>query len=253
MVFRVLLGWALSALLLASSTAWAKPSPQSRLEGWSSVIIAADWRDGEGNTIEAFDNARTDLSSAFLRAGFPQDLHRSLTLNPEKADGLEPAKALEHLRDVSVAASKGCFLYITSHGAPQRIVFGNSKGLEPVDLARMLRMWCGAKPTFVVLSACFSGSFVDALKGPNRIILTSAHRDRTSFGCGADERYPWFDGCVIQNIEIAVSFSDLINATRGCVSLKEAEAGILTPSEPQLYIGAEMQFRLPTLRFNTLE
>jgi hypothetical protein len=41
----------------------------------------------------------------------------------------------------------------------------------------------------------------------------------------------------------------LAAATRACVARKEQTAGIATPSEPQLFVGAEMQLRLPTLRF----
>ncbi len=224
---------------------------QSRFEGWSSTVIAADWRDSNGQPIEAFDNARRDLSQAFRKAGFPEDSHASLTLNPTKPDRVGPAEALQRMGAVASQAPRGCFLYLTSHGAPQNIVFGDTKGIEPVDLARMLRQWCGPRPTIVVLSACFSGSFVDALRAPNRMVLTAARRDRTSFGCGAEETYPWFDACVLESLPQSSDFLDLARLSRACVSRHESEAGIETPSEPQLFVGAEMQMRLPTLRFQS--
>ena len=53
--------------------------------------------------------------------------------------------------------------------------------------------WCQARPTVVVISACYSGIFVDGLAAPNRMIMTAARRDRSSFGCSEDATYPYFD------------------------------------------------------------
>lgn len=222
---------------------------QTRLDGWSSVVIAGDWRDGDGRPIEAFDNARRDLSSAFVKAGMPSAHHRSITLNPAKRDAAAPAEALRQMGDTLSSGTGGCFFYMTSHGVPGEIVFGDTKGITPVDLAVMLRRWCQARPTVLVLSACYSGSFVDALKAPNRMILTAARRDRSSFGCGEGETYPWFDACILENLPTADDFLGLAQSARACVARREAEAEIDTPSEPQLFVGSEMQFRLPLLRF----
>jgi len=246
----------LAAICMAMACAVAPKAfsqEPSRFQGWSSTVIAADWRDGEGQPIEAFDNARTDLSQAFLTAGFPSSSHLSLTLNPAKADASTPAEALSKIRDAFTQATRGCLFYITSHGSPQTLVFGDTRGLEPIDLASLLRQWCGSKPTVVVLSACFSGSFVDALRAPNRMVLTAARRDRTSFGCGAENTHPWFDACVLESLPQSSDFLDLARLSRACVARRETDAGIDTPSEPQLFVGAEMQMRLPTLRFLSSE
>jgi hypothetical protein len=101
----------------------------------------------------------------------------------------------------------------------------------------------------VIVSACYSGVFINALAAPNRMILTAASRERTSFGCGAEETYPWFDGCVIEALPAATDFLALAAGARACVARKEQAAGITVPSDPQLFVGAEMQLRLPTLRF----
>lgn len=223
---------------------------QSRFDGWSSVVVAGDWRDGAGVPIDAFDNARRDLSASFLKAGFPSELHRSITLNPSSPDTSKPADALRQMSDTLSAGTKGCLFYVTSHGAPEELVFGDTRGIKPVDLAVLLRRWCGTKPTIIVLSACFSGSFVDALSAPNRMIMTAARRDRTSFGCGEGETYPWFDACVLENLPTSTDFLALAHSTRACVSRRETTAEVEMPSEPQLFIGSEMQFRLPVLRFN---
>ena len=54
---------------------------------------------------------------------------------------------------------------------------------------------------------------------------------------------------MIETLPTATDFLALAAGTRACVARKEAAAGIETPSEPQLFVGAEMQLRLPTLRF----
>src|SRR6185369_5731905 len=36
----------------------------------------------------------------------------------------------------------------------------------------------------IVISACYSGGFIDALKNDTTMVITAARADRTSFGCG---------------------------------------------------------------------
>jgi len=80
--------------------------------------------------------------------------------------------------------------------------------------------------------------------------VTAASRGRSSFGWGADGTFPWFDGCILETLPTATDFLALAAGTRACVARKETERGVHLPSEPQLFVGAEMQLRLPTLRFN---
>ena len=122
---------------------------------------------------------------------------------------------------------------------------------EPVQLARGLRAACGNKPTAIVLSACFSGSFVPALQGPNRFVLTAARRDRSSFGCGESDRYPYFDGCVIEALPNAPDLAALAERARNCVARREKKEGLSPPSEPQLSIGADFARTAPAFTPNT--
>lgn len=78
------------------------------------------------------------------------------------------------------------FLFMTSHGGED--VFALSfyeagiKDLTSVDLAAMLTR-TGIGPAVIVLSACHSGSFLDEIAAPDRLVITAARADRTSFGC----------------------------------------------------------------------
>jgi hypothetical protein len=91
----------------------------------------------------------------------------------------------------------------------------------------------------VVLSACFSGVFVPTLAAPNRMILTAARADRTSFGCSQTDRYPYFDQCVLSVWGGAADFPGLARAAQACVAKREHDEHVGPPSEPQLWIGAE--------------
>lgn len=222
---------------------------QSRFAGWASAVIAADWRDSQGRPIAAFDNARRDLSIAFQKAGFDADAMVSVSLRPDAADPIEAEDSLRRFAEAAERAPRGCLFYVTSHGSPEGLVFGPKETLQPERLIPVLRRICGDRPTVVVLSACFSGVFVDGLKGPNRMVMTAARRDRSSFGCAADATYPYFDECVLDGLKIAPDFIALSRATTACVAAREQAEGLTPPSEPQTAIGAHMQLLLPTLRF----
>lgn len=87
------------------------------------------------------------------------------------------------------------FLFLTSHGGPgvlstqfQSVI---SRDIGPEDIAGALDE-AGIGHAIIVISACYSGSFVEALAAPERLILTAARADRTSFGCSdASEWTEW--------------------------------------------------------------
>lgn len=236
-------------LALVAGTASARSEPASRFDGWTAAIIAADWRDGAGEPIEAFDNARRDLTAGFLAAGFDRGSMVDYSLRPDRAPATPASAAVAGVAEVAARATRGCLLYFTAHGSPEGMVFGPDRMLSPTAMASLVRGWCQDRPTVVIVSACFSGIFVDGLAAPNRMILTAARRDRSSFGCSADATWPYFDGCVIQTLPTAGDFIALAQAVKACVGAREAAEGLSPASEPQVRVGAQMQLLLPTLRF----
>ncbi|RYG16092.1 MAG: peptidase C13 [Caulobacteraceae bacterium] len=240
----------LAGLIALAAPACAQTRMPGRFEGWTSAIIQADWRDGHGQPIPAFDNARRDLVRGFLAAGFSRADMIDHSLRTDVTQPTRPEDVSIGLRATAARATRGCLIYFTSHGAPDGMVYGDGPLMTPDVMASLVRNSCGARPTVVIVSACYSGIFLNALQGPNRMVLTAARRDRTSFGCGAGERYPWFDGCILESLPAATDFLALAADARACVARKETEAAVELPSEPQLFVGAEMQMRLPTLRFS---
>jgi hypothetical protein len=81
-------------------------------------------------------------------------------------------------------------VFITSHGSPQHEIYVN---LPPLPLAQVtpqnLRAaldQCGIRHRVVVLSACYAGGFIPALRDPSTMVLAAARADRASFGCGTE-------------------------------------------------------------------
>ena len=75
---------------------------------------------------------------------------------------------------------------LASHGADGFLSVQAGKQLLGVASVADLGRWLeplGDRPTLLVISACHSGSFIDPLRRPNRIILAAAAKDRSSFGC----------------------------------------------------------------------
>jgi hypothetical protein len=239
------LAWLTACLWLAQAAPAAAASPFS---DWSAVVVAGDWHSHSGGPSEAFDNARRDVTLAFEQAGFEPANLRQFSVRPERyKEALtrsEPQAIYDSLADLTGKAQGGCLVYFSSHGAPQGVVI-DDQFLPPGVLARMLDTTCGKRPTVVIISACFSGVFVRPLAGPNRMVLTAARPDRSSFGCGEADRYPYFDQCILESLPGAGDFAMLGTAVQACVARREIKEGMKPPSEPQLFIGAALKPLLP--------
>lgn len=246
---RALLG--LLAVLLAAgfgrapTLAASGPFPFS---DWAAVVTAADWRASNGEPTAAFENARRDVSAALLSAGFRPENLRTFGVSSKDPAVAETTHRnfAAGLAEMAGRAPGGCLLYFTSHGAPNGMVFGRDDSLlPPRNLARLLDGTCGKRPTVVLISACFSGVYVPTLATPDRLIVTAARRDRTSFGCGQDDTYPFFDGCVLESFPLASDFLALGRAVQACVARRETEMKLSPPSEPQISAGARILPLLP--------
>ncbi|HEY9219875.1 MAG TPA: C13 family peptidase [Phenylobacterium sp.] len=243
----------LGALFATLVLLWAGPAAAGPFSDWAAIVVAGDFRGSEGGPTEAFDNARRDVAVALQRAGFAPGNIRQFSVRPTRyADThplpAEPRALIDGLTELTGRATGGCLIYFSSHGSPQGVVMGEQM-VSPRALSMLLDRTCGTRPTVVVLSACFSGVFVPALAGPNRMVLTAARRDRTSFGCGQANRYPYFDDCFLQSMPGSPSFPSLAGTVQTCVAQREIKEGAAPPSEPQIFIGAELRPLLPLMRF----
>src|SRR5215469_9729391 len=221
----------------------AVPAPANPFASWAAVVVAGDHQDSDGNPSEGFDNARRDVSHDLLNLGFQPANLAEFSMKPreyrtEKLQKTSPNAVMNALIRLTKKARGGCLVYFSSHGEDDGLIVGDYV-VPPAALAEVVDHACGARPTVVVISACFSGVMLPPLKGPNRMILTAARSDRSSFGCGQTDRYPYFDQCVLQVWSSAMSFPDLAAKARTCVAAREKKERMTPSSEPQLSIGAQ--------------
>jgi len=243
----------LLALIAAFWIAGVSAANAQVFADWSAVVVAGDWHAHDGGPTEAFDNARRDVTLALGRVGFQTANMRQFSVRPERYKDTRPEKSdargiYAAMVDLSTKAQGGCLFYMTSHGAPQGAQLDQGI-LQPGVLATMLDQSCGKRPTVVVISACYSGVYVRTLAKPNRMVLTAARPDRTSFGCGQDNKYSYFDDCFLSSMGGVRDFAGLGGAVRECVRTREITEKVSPPSEPQLWIGGELRPMLPLFAF----
>ena len=142
------------------------------------------------------------------------------------------------------------FLYMTSHGLSNQFEMENA----PLDLKDVDPKWLketldksGIRWRVIVISACYSGSFVPALQDDNTLIITASAADRASFGCSNEADYTYFgraffDQAMRENNSIGAAFEQ----SKATVAQWETAQGF-EASEPQWSIGKNMEFMLPQL------
>ncbi len=134
-------------------------------------------------------------------------------------------------------------MFITSHGAPARgLVMKHARAfLSPANLDRLLAGPCQGRPTVIIASGCYSGSFAEGvMPASNRVILTAARDDRPSFGCNASRQFTVFDQCILDNIVGGSRWWTVIENARVCIDESERALHVDAPSEPQASIGAQV-------------
>ena len=245
-----LVGLTLLLLIVGQPARAASP-----FAGWAAIIVAGDDHAHSGAHSEVFDNARRDLAAAFVKTGFSAGNIGQFSVQPRRfrAQGVlrsDPKTIIDQFDRETANAKDGCLVYFTSHGSPDGVVLGRGL-LTPAAMALLVDQACGERPTVVVVSACFSGVFVPALSGPNRMILTAARPDRASFGCGEADRYTFFDTCMLQALPLTHDFPALGRAVQACVAKREHALGAEPPSEPQLWIGQTLAADLSLMDFST--
>jgi len=202
---------------------------------WHALFLAGD------DSIENFDNSRRDLTTLLDDIGDIEDIQVTSSRRVARSEGIALADR-EGVEDafggLQARKGQGCLIHLTSHGSPEGLYLAQAGTLDPAYLADVVDAACGKYPTVILVSACYSGVFlIDALEGPNRIILTAARDDRPSFGCSSDTRYTYWDACLLDTISAGELWSEVYDGTRRCVRRKEREIGA-DASDPQAFFGA---------------
>jgi hypothetical protein len=223
---------------LTAEAVAAAPTVSIPAERWRTVLVAGD------NSSPAFDNGIDSLRDRFAALGVRNIT--SLSASQARATGLASTRNIE--RAVGAGGGDACLVYMTSHGDESGFLLkADRRMVSPAALDQALSAGCGERPTVLIVSACHSGIFINGqTRRPNRIIIVAAAADRTSFGCGANDDYTYYDQCFLQQLDSASTWRGLAEATRGCVQTLERRLGVRRESRPQVFVGAAVaNLRLP--------
>jgi hypothetical protein len=143
-------------------------------------------------------------------------------------------------------ASDTALIFLTAHGAPDSTLqtdLPNAFGLKPIDapfLAEQLNK-AGIARRIVIVSACFSGTWIPPLASPDTIVITASSATRTSFGCD-DRRQHTFFGTALLGGPLAQGSSLREAYDRLQIDIGAEESRLqLEPSIPMYSVGTRMQ------------
>lgn len=153
------------------------------------------------------------------------------------------AELMDRKQDVLV-------LYTAGHGAPVGLAYHDGdEGFGILPPAQMSRMFeeLGIRNRLLILSACYSGIFVPAMESDTTALFTAARADRTSFGCTADRDWTFYGDAMINHaLRQPVPLPAAAESAKALIAQWEA-MGDITPSEPQVVIGAKVDSWLKPL------
>ncbi|HAV47568.1 MAG TPA: peptidase C13 family protein [Psychrobacter sp.] len=140
------------------------------------------------------------------------------------------------------------FLTLSSHGDENIIQLAN----PPLAMDNLDATWLrealdasGIRWRVIVVSACYSGSFIDELASPTTVIITASAADKMSFGCTNSAEMTYFGQAFFaESLRENTSFSDAFKDAAYRVQERELYMGF-EPSEPQMVIGSLMETALP--------
>ena len=129
------------------------------------------------------------------------------------------------------------FLVLSSHGDQQGVGVqtpaDQTSFITPIELRTMLRE-SGARLSVVIVSACYSGIFADAMAEPDTLVITAADDDHASFGCRDGAKWTsfgeaFFNDALTKTKSLPAAFA----LARGLVAEREQAEGF-DPSNPQM-------------------
>jgi hypothetical protein len=141
-------------------------------------------------------------------------------------------------------------LTLTSHGSREGLEVSNGKlpllQLGPAELRQALDE-SGIKWRIIVVSACYSGVFLEPLRTDTTLIATASDADHTSFGCADDRDLTYFGEAFLKDsIPTTASLEAAFKKAADLIQHRET-AEKLEHSNPQLFVGPAIRQKLAAL------
>lgn len=148
-------------------------------------------------------------------------------------------RIFDRLATWSHAQPMSLTVLVSTHGSPGMLSVNIGNQYHPPLRTAQLKTWLDhlhpRTQVTLLLSACYSSSFVDALQGLNRMILSASAADRNSFGCTYHEKNTWFIGQLLgPHFAPQSTWDEVFTATRAGVEAQERALRMSPPSNPQI-------------------
>ena len=131
------------------------------------------------------------------------------------------------------------FIYLTSHGTSEHELVLDQPRMEladlPADELAAVLAPLKNRDKVIVISACYSGGFIPALKDERTLIMTASRADRVSFGCSEEANFTYFgDALFAQALNQTDDLEQAFKLARATVAERELADGF-EASEPQIW------------------
>lgn len=161
------------------------------------------------------------------------------------------AYALKHVAEKMDRNEDVLLLHLTTHGGSNHVLVLDHPqielyGLSPRYLKALIDQ-SGIRYRVVVVSACYSGAFVQPLADPNALVITAANANRQSFGCGKKSPITEFSKALyLEALRETRFFPAAAREAMRIVHETEREQG-RKHSYPQMRLGAALEDPLKNL------
>jgi Peptidase C13 family len=156
--------------------------------------------------------------------------------------------ALQRMAEVMDKDEDLLFLFLTTHGSrSHRLALDfwplQLHELHPARLRGMLDE-SGVRNRVIVVSACYSGGFVDALRNEHTLVISASAPDKNSFGCSDEAEWTYFGKAYFDEaLRKTHSFVTAFELAKPVIAEREREQGY-QPSDPQMALGEEIKPKL---------
>ena len=157
-----------------------------------------------------------------------------------------PANLLRAIQRIAAVMDRDedvLFIHLTSHGARNGEL---AASFWPIDVEPVmpgdLRRWledAGIRWRVISISACYSGSWIEALATEGSLVMTAADATHTSYGCGRHSPLTFFGRAMFdEGLRRTHSFESAHAEARQVIERREKEAGKTDGySNPQIAVG----------------
>ena len=131
------------------------------------------------------------------------------------------------------------FIYLTSHGTQEHELVLDQPRMEladlPADELAAALAPLKNRDKIIVISSCYSGGFIPALKDEKTLVMTASQADRVSFGCSEEADFTYFGNALFaQALNQTDDLQKAFKLARQYVAEREQDDGY-EPSEPQIW------------------